>query len=50
MALSNTEYGKAYEYACLVALKNNSVTSPLPTEFETFLTSNFNAAVQLRVS
>lgn len=23
MALSNTEYGKAYEYACLVALKNH---------------------------
>ena len=21
MALSNTEYGKAYEYACLIALK-----------------------------
>lgn len=23
MALSNTEYGKAYEYACLIALKNH---------------------------
>lgn len=23
MALSNTEYGKAYEYACLIALRNH---------------------------
>lgn len=44
MALSNTEYGKAYEYACLIALRNH--LSGRTSERITILTSDAHRTAQ----